>query len=790
MMNANIAAERPVIQHLLDSLQGAANLSRASQARPAAVLWTDHERQWQAAIPRLRAELPQLLVLGDYDPAHGQGPAIWLKCMVAGTLEETRLPDGLVPILYLPGVARADLRAIESCSRALQPLAELQYRGVFWSQVNGRDWSLNAFLNGSRGGLRLDLSGDRATRQALHRALDVLLDTPIDALRGRRLEADDFDALLSGDPVRDLLTWMDHPEQAAQDWQGPRWEAFSNRCRSDWRLDPEADGPLTALERLAAEAPGWEPLWERYTTSWRSFPQIASALETLNPPPKRDLFHEPSRYPRFNSDAEDTLRAALMTLANLAPADASSRLLDLEDDHGRRREWLWAEMGLAPLAMALEPLSALCRLVAEPLGGQSLVQLATAYRDRFWPVDRFARQALASVRSKTDRDAVSLALQAVYVPWLQQSAERFQALVLADGFPGSERIDVVQEARSDYGRAGQCWFFVDGLRYDVARDLIERLQAQGLTGVLRTTWAPVPSVTASGKVACSPVADQAAGRATDQDFVPSQTGEDRPLDTARLRSLLADQGWQILTGNDSGDPSGRAWLEFGDLDHYGHQHGLRLASEIPRMLDEILEQIQSLMAAGWQRIRLVTDHGWLLVPGGLPKETLPRFLTATRWGRCASLSPSAQPTALTLTWTWCPEVRIAMAPGIGSFIAGQDYAHGGLSLQELLIPVIEVTGQRDAGTAAARLEIASTWAGLRCRVQVTGAGAGFGVDLRQRANDPQTSCAGGVKVLKGDKASLLVADEDLEGMAVTLVVLNADGQPVQSLATVIGGGEG
>jgi len=131
-----------------------------------------------------------------------------------------------------------------------------------------------------------------------------------------------------------------------------------------------------------------------------------------------------------------------------------------------------------------------------------------------------------------------------------------------------------------------------------------------------------------------------------------------------------------------------------------------------------------------------------------------------------------------------------MAPGIGSFIAGQDYAHGGLSLQESLIPVIEVTGQRDAGTAAARLEIASTWAGLRCRVQVTGAGAGFGVDLRQRANDPQTSCAGGVKVLKGDKASLLVADEDLEGMAVTLVVLNADGQPVQSLATVIGGGEG
>jgi len=110
------------------------------------------------------------------------------------------------PSIYLPGVSRADLRAIETCPRELQPLAELQYRGLFWSQLNGRDWTVNAFLSSSRGGLALDVSADQATQRALLRALDLLLDTPLEDIRGRRLEAMDFDALLSADPVRDLLT--------------------------------------------------------------------------------------------------------------------------------------------------------------------------------------------------------------------------------------------------------------------------------------------------------------------------------------------------------------------------------------------------------------------------------------------------------------------------------------------------------------------------------------------------------------------------------------------------------
>jgi hypothetical protein len=777
-----------VLDHLLSSLRNAANISRAEQVRPAAVLWTDHEGQWQGVAERLRPLLPELLILGDYAPAERRGPAIWIKCMLARTLEEADWPDNAVPILYLPGVSRTDLRAIESCPRALQPLAELQYRGLFWSQLNGRDWTVNAFLSSSRGGLKLDVSGDQATQAALHRALDVLLNTRVADLKGRRLEASDFDALLSADPMRDLLSWLNDPEGTVAKWQGARWDAFRSRCKADWKLDPEADGVLVAAERIAEGGAHWDGVWERYQVSWRTFPKVIERLRLASLPMTQDLFTDLRRYPQANDAAEDQLRLALSGLAGSARDKAVAVLKSLEQTHGPRRRWLWAEMGQATLAQALEALSRLATLASKPFGGQQLQDMTDAYRTAFWQVDAAARDALAAVRTKADTDAVSTALQAVYVPWLEESNRRFQALVRQDGYSGSS---VVREPSGAYQATsqinGECWLFVDGLRYDVAQDLAARLTATGLEVAIAAGWAPVPSVTASGKVACSPVAHLAQGRRTDQDFVPSHSTADKPLNTALLRKTLKETGWQVLGGSETGDPTGRAWTEFGDLDHYGHEHGLRLAREVPVMLEAIVEQIRYLMDAGWRQVRVVTDHGWLLVPGGMPKTELAKYLTATRWGRCAALTETANPTELTLTWSWCPEVRIAMAPGISSFIAGQTYAHGGLSLQESIIPELTVTRPQGVADAVTVTVQTIKWTGLRCRVAVEGAPAGCRVDLRQKANDPQTSKANGGKPVEDGKASLVVADDELEGEAISLVVLDEQGQAVARVATVIGG---
>ncbi len=109
---------------------------------------------------RLRGEL-SLLTLGPYTPEELTGSAIWLRCVVAGTLPEVELPKG-TPVVYLPGFGRADLRAVEACPPEVLPLAELQYRGTFFTHRNARDWTPAGFLQNRLG---MKIAEDAATRQ-------------------------------------------------------------------------------------------------------------------------------------------------------------------------------------------------------------------------------------------------------------------------------------------------------------------------------------------------------------------------------------------------------------------------------------------------------------------------------------------------------------------------------------------------------------------------------------------------------------------------------------------------
>ena len=200
------AAPETVLDRLIEHLR-ARNTPLDGQTRPAAILWTDPGREWTPLVDPLLQRVEEYLVLGDYAPARRTGPAVWLRCVVDGALDEPVLPAGRPPIVYLPGVARQDLRAGEECPDGLKPLVELLFRGALWRHPNGGDWTVNAFLT-SRKTLGLNVAGDRATAEALLRALDEVALTPVAQLAGRHLEAEDFDRLLAGDVIRDLLRWM------------------------------------------------------------------------------------------------------------------------------------------------------------------------------------------------------------------------------------------------------------------------------------------------------------------------------------------------------------------------------------------------------------------------------------------------------------------------------------------------------------------------------------------------------------------------------------------------------
>lgn len=776
-----------VLDRLADLLSKAAAGNSHTAAKAVAVLWTDKERQWEGAIERLRQAMPWLLTMGDLNTEQRTGPAIWLKCAIAGSLPEVQLDS--IPVVYLPGVSRADLRAIESCPRELQPLAELQYRGVFWSQVNGKDWTVNAFLSAKKGGLGLDVSQDTATQDALKRVLDagMLLDRQIEDLQGNQINAAWLDALLAPNPTRDVLAWLNDPTATQSKWAGARWAIFSSRCVKDFGFNPEADGALTAAEKLAEHQGPWANVWEFYCESFSSFKAIADLLGKLQPPPPKGLFDAPDQlagYPRANEDGEAALRYNLSTCAAMSAELARTKVLDADKEHGARRDWLWSKMGCAPLVQGLKHLAELATLSKQTPAGATLAQLAKSYQDSGWKVDQAAMQALAAVTSKADTDAIGSALRAMYVPWLEDSANRMQELVKAEGglngTAGSKGGNA-EDASFD----GICTVFVDGLRYDVAMQLKAKLADLGKV-TASAMWTSMPSVTASGKAWASPVAQWVSGKKADENFEPSVTADGKPLSTHNFRKLLADHGFQVLDKHENGDPSGKAWVECGDLDHYGHAHGLRLARDMETQLGQIVERLTELNEAGWARFRIVTDHGWLLVPGGLPKSELSKFEAETRWGRCAVLKDSSHGTPLTFGWDWCKDVQIAFAPGISNFTAGEEYTHGGLTLQECLVPVLELVA---AGESASMVKADITkiaWTGLRCKVEVSSAATGLRVDIRTKAALADSSLVAHVRALDNGKASLAVADDAKEGTAAFVVVLDAAGNVVQKKSTTVG----
>lgn len=768
---------------LAEAVLSAAKGNSHTAAPTAAVLWPDKDRQWEPAIGLLRQAMPNLLTLGSYDVERRSGPSIWLKCALAGLVSE--VPVTGVPVVYLPGVSRAELRAIESCPRDLQPLAELQYRGVFWSQVNAKDWTVSAFLSSKNGGLGLDVAQDKATQEALAQVLaaGLLLDLPVDELKGRQLNAEWLLSRLAPNPTRDVLVWMNAPVATQKNWAGVQWDVFCKRAKSDFGFDPVSDGLLAAAERLARRDGKWAAVAELYRDSYTSFPEVLPLLRKVQPP-QLGLFPDMEQlagYPQVNEQREASLRYALSACAAMDAGQARAAIVSAEKDHGARRAWLWSRMGESPLASALEHLARLADLSAAVPIGATPSELAASYEQSGWRVDDAATQAMGAVQAKADSEAVGAAVRAAYLPWLRESAERLQeAAKNAGGLPALHSATAVSATE-----AGTCTVFVDGLRYDVAHRLRAKLQGMGDTA-LTARWTSMPSVTASGKAWCSPVAAQVSGTAEDTEFEPRVAADGKPLSAHNFRKLLAEHGVQPLDKHETGDPSGRGWTESGDLDHYGHQHGVRLARDVDAQLAQVVERVQELRDAGWRRVRIVTDHGWLLIPGGLPKTELPKHQAETRWGRCAVLKDTAQGTPLTFGWDWCKDVQVAYAPGVSSFIAGSDYAHGGLSLQECLVPVLDVVFAAPAVTTQVTIK-AVAWKGLRCLVEVDSTAPGLSVDVRTKPALANSSLVASVKPLESGKANLAVADDDHMGVAAVVVVLAADGQVLQKQATTVGG---
>jgi hypothetical protein len=764
-----------VLARVVVAVRAAMAYNANAHEAPVALLWPDGGAQWQPIVERL-GEHVSVVSLGDYEPAARRGPAYWVRCVVAGTVD-AGLPGG-PPIVYLPGVSRSALRAADTCPSELAPIAELQYRSQWFSHPNNRDWSVRALLAHTDRGLGLHIADDADTDEALLLALDRLLDERVDRLAKQVLDADYFRDLVNPDPVRSLLGWLDDPHRYRSRFDDAQWTAFVQQCKADYFFDPTLDGEVTAAAKLGGREGTWANVWKRFAETPDRYPGIVDQLRKARP--EELIVENLDAWPQDNEMAEDQLRNWLRDFEALTAEGARSEAVRLDAEHAWRRSTVWADLDMAPLAFALEQLVAVAELTAQPLASGDLASLTRDYAERGWRTDDALLRALAAAKSSNDRTAVSAAAAAMYRSWLDAGAKGLQAAIgpmanantYAPGPPASTATSTVT-------------VFVDGLRLDIAHRVQERLAGVGFDVEAKTSLAALPTVTQTAKPALVPVAWGALVAGPDLHPANGATGTKASIQV--LRSLMIDKGVQVLGPTETGDPSGTAWAEAGELDHRGHDVGIRLVDHLDEEVDRIVGRIRELLDAGWQRVDVVTDHGWILLPGGMEKIELPPATTAVKKGRCARLKDGAMVETPTVPWFWDQDVRIALAPGVTCFEANKEYEHGGVSPQECIVPRLTVAAGAAPATTGGPEITKVKWLGLLCRIELAGVGSGIVADLRALPADASTSIAEEAKETSGaGKVSLVVPDEELEGERAHLVLVATGGQILAQRAVVVG----
>ena len=762
------------------ALKQAENHNSNLMVRPEVILWPDPENQWTEVIDVLQNDLPHLLIYGGYEPSKKQGASIWIKCMVARMLPEANWDAVTIPIIYLPGISKNDFRNVEEAGLNLQPLIEYQYTGVLFLQENGREWSIMAFVENPINGLGLKVSKDAATKEALKKTLPAIFQDA-DILQGKAvLDADFLNNLLFPDLTPNILRWMCKGDVFLQQMENDRRDVFVNLCQNQFEFTPDHRDIIAITKKLGEQKGNWRHVWQLYVNAPKKYPEIEEFLRSAKPDDLGvGVFAIPEEsWPQVNDLAEEKLLADLIKASNLHPKEATLKLLSLKEINNKRKSWVWNELGKSPLVNSLHFLVEMAKSCTTAFPSSSIDELKDYYISKGLYADQCMRKALAGVKTEKDKKAVKALIKLIYQPWLELITNQFQTLV-AENANIFTKQDAKQEEESYV-------LFVDAFRYELAEEFTSRLLKLKYKVDLKSSWSAIPSLTPTAKPNVSPVAISVSKASEINEFRP-QLMNGKDLQTAAFRDQLIANGFKLISSSDDIDANAKSWQEIGDIDTKGHEEQSDMVRRIEELFEQIQEAIDVAFEKGVKKIKIVTDHGWLLLPGGLPKTQLNAGLAETRWGRCALIKDGASTDLLHLPWRWNPSIFIAYAPGINFFKINEEYAHGGISVHECLVPELVIENPNARKVEAEIKEV--KWVNLKCSIQTNSAPDGYKIDIRTKYNDAQTSvldvsCKH--KKITENMVTLLI-DDEFEHQSATIILLDENDRILNKKPTTIGG---
>lgn len=769
-----------IYDKVIQALKEAESHNSQVMVKPEVILWPDPENQWLEVMDILQHVLPQLLIYGPYNASKRMGPSIWLKCAIAKLLPEADWNDEAIPIIYLPGVSKSDLRNVENAVFNFQPLLEYQYTGTLFLQENGREWSILAFLENTNNGLGLKVAKDNETKEAIKKTLPTIFKDKDVFANKSVIDANFLNNLIFPDIIPSILKWMCKGDSFLNAMDSAKREVFENLCKSQYEFEPDHKNIKAISEKLGAQKNSWKYVWQMYATAPHKYPELEALLRLAKPADLGSgMFSLPEEsWPQVNEDMEEALAKELNKLAKLDADKGLAMLIELEKKHKGRRNWVWFELGKSPLANSLKYLQAMASVTQVNYSTASIEELQNYYIEQGFKADQNMRKALAAVKLEKDKAIVKSIIQLFYQPWLESITYKFQKLVVHESTIFTGQLATTETEAFV--------LFVDAFRYELAEEFKHRLEKQKHKVTLTTGWSAIPSLTPTAKPNVSPIANAVNIQSEISEFRP-QLSNGKDLQTQVFREALKVAEFQYVNTPSDIQERGKYWQEIGDIDTKGHEEQADMVKRIDELFDQVQEAIDIAFDKGIKQIKIVTDHGWLLLPGGLPKTPLNAGLAETRWGRCALIKDGASTDLLHLPWRWNPSIYIAYAPGISFFKANIEYAHGGISIHECLVPTMIVENTNIQGIVA---EVkAVKWVNLKCTIISSDVPDGYLVDIRTKYNDSKTSVLDNVskgKSITSNTITLMV-DDSYEYQSATIVLMDENERILDKKPTTIGG---
>ncbi len=402
------------------------------------------------------------------------------------------------------------------------------------------------------------------------------------------------------------------------------------------------------------------------------------------------------------------------------------------------------EAGWAVARDLAELLAEVWRLEEPVRSSKRAADLVRLHEEEGWRIDLLHLEVLAACVRSHGPAVVRRLADAAYVEHVSLAAERLWEMVEGEGaWPpaGLPDVTALRAGLWERPRAHKAVIVTDGLRIDLACLLRDRLEG---TTELEAVLATLPTNTPFGMAALLPApeegfrVDLSSGKpsiaAGGVSRIEARDGrKDLLLAAVGAGKKRPGIGFADLEALLKGEPTPEApFLVVFDntIDELGHKGTEQFPLLVDKFAADLRRAILLLHEAGVAEVHVVTDHGFLLLPpeavDGQGRPELPAAQVLHKDLRWAALKPEvAVDGLLKLPLPLDPDAAVLGFPrGVRSLKKAEGYMHGGISLQECVVPhlvsraeVAEPRLEVDVGVATDRLSAGVVPVVLRPRVE-------------------------------------------------------------------------